>query len=116
MPWAPQLVTMRDELGRVPDRFEVLLAVAGRGHERDGGASGSGCGSGFPDQACREQPFTLLGSPCRNSSTMSPEDRAEYQAFQRYAKILTRVEQVPQIQQAMKWAPGRACSSPRWIS
>jgi len=98
-----QLVTMRDELGRVPDRFEVLLAVAGEAMNETAAPLDRAAAAAFLIKHV-ENNRSLFSEALPEFLDNVPEDRAEYQAFQRYAKILTRVEQVPQIQQAMKWA------------
>jgi hypothetical protein len=99
----PVLTQIQQETGRVPNRFETLTVAAATANNE------------ALSQEERVAAATFLLKHIENNKKLFtedfpefldnvPHDRPEFQAFEGYAGILSTIEQVPAIQQAIGWA------------
>lgn len=98
-----QLSNLRNELGRMPNRFEALdLAAKTAGDEAAVQADRVGAAIYILKQIETNQ--KLFAEDWPEFMEKVPQDRAEFKKFAKYANILDSISQTPAIRDALDWA------------
>lgn len=98
-----QLEGIQSTLGRMPNRFEVLH-LAGKMANDEAASQADRVSAASFILKMSEDNKKLFQDDFPAYLKTVPHDRQEFKDFDAYAGILSRIENTPAIQQAMKWA------------
>jgi len=98
-----QIADAREQLGRVPNKFEALNIAGGVVINPDSSEQDRVAAATFILKSIQEN-RNLFQEELPKFLQKVPQDRPEFQEFNAYANLLSAIEQTPKVRDAIKWA------------